>query len=158
MIRFAGANRLCVELAYQGSTRVIEPYSLRRTADGEVLLQAARADNGESRGYRVDRIQGARVTNRTFTPRYAIELAVSKVSIPQLSRGSAAPAIRSGWGTTRSRSHAARPRSGPIYVFECGLCGKKFRRKSRDSHLNPHKNPDGWNCSGRTGLYVDTKY
>lgn len=30
-IRFAAANRLCVDLGYKGETRRIEPYSLRRT-------------------------------------------------------------------------------------------------------------------------------
>lgn len=38
IIRFAAANRLCVDLAYQGSRRLIEPYSLRRTRDGNLLL------------------------------------------------------------------------------------------------------------------------
>ena len=43
VIRFAGANRLCVELDYvdqQGrrSMRVIEPYSLRRSQDASIIL------------------------------------------------------------------------------------------------------------------------
>jgi hypothetical protein len=78
-IRFAAANRLCVELDYRNeqgarSSRVIEPYSLRRSAAGTLLLMAVRADSGESRSYRVDRIQGAKVTQCVFTPRYAVEL------------------------------------------------------------------------------------
>jgi hypothetical protein len=36
-IRFAAANHLCVELAYGGSRRLIEPYSLRRTRDGNII-------------------------------------------------------------------------------------------------------------------------
>lgn len=56
IIRFAGANRLLVELRYQGSTRRIEPYSLRRTQDGNIILHAHNLDRNEHRSYRVDRI------------------------------------------------------------------------------------------------------
>lgn len=73
-IRFAAANRLCVDLAYQGSTRPIEPYSLRRTRDGNLLLMAVKHKTGEPRSYRVDRIQGADISQESFTPRYTIEL------------------------------------------------------------------------------------
>lgn len=74
IIRFAAANRLCVDLAYQGSTRTIEPYSLRMTKDGDLLLYAVKHDTQQNRSYRVDRIEGARVTNTSFTPKYAVEL------------------------------------------------------------------------------------
>lgn len=74
VIRFAAANRLCVELDYQGSTRRIEPYSLRRSREGNITLEAHNVDKKEHRSYRVDRIQGARVSNQTFVPRWAIEL------------------------------------------------------------------------------------
>ena len=78
-IRFAAANRMCIDLDYrdeQGrrSTRVIEPYSLRRTQAGDVLLMAVRADSAQARSYRLDRIEGARAMQRTFTPRYPVEL------------------------------------------------------------------------------------
>lgn len=72
-IRFAAVNHLCVELGYQGSTRLIEPYSLRRTRDGNLVLHALRHDSGEHRSYRVDRIQAARATTISFTPTYAVE-------------------------------------------------------------------------------------
>ena len=71
-IRFAAINHLCVELGYQQSVRVIEPYSLRRTKDGNLLLHALKAETGESRSYRVDRIESIKVTNRPFTPKYKI--------------------------------------------------------------------------------------
>jgi hypothetical protein len=77
VIRFAAANRLCVDLDYQGSTRRIEPYSLRRTKDENIILHAWDTDKDAHRSYRVDRIQGARTTNRVFTPRYAVELTPS---------------------------------------------------------------------------------
>lgn len=75
-IRFAGANHLLVELRYQGSTRLIEPYALRRSKAGNLLVYAIKVATGEVRIYRVDRIEGVRVTEKAFTPRYAIELSV----------------------------------------------------------------------------------
>lgn len=79
VIRFAAANRLCVDLDYVNErgtrgTRTIEPYSLRRTQEGDVVLHAVRSQNQQHRSYRVDRIRGARITQQTFTPRYAVEL------------------------------------------------------------------------------------
>jgi hypothetical protein len=73
-IRFAAANYLCVDLAYENKTRRIEPYSLRRTATGDYILHAIRSDSGEHRSYRLDRIQGSSVTSQSFSPRYVIEL------------------------------------------------------------------------------------
>jgi predicted nucleotidyltransferase component of viral defense system len=72
-IRFAAVNHLCVELGYQGTTRLIEPYSLRRTRAGNLVLHALRADSKQHRSYRVDRIQSARATNRPFIPTHAVE-------------------------------------------------------------------------------------
>jgi predicted nucleotidyltransferase component of viral defense system len=88
IIRFAGGNRLCVLLDYQGTTRRIEPYSLRRKRDGNIVLHAFNLDKNEHRSYRVDRIIGARATNQTFVPRYAVELTPSgPVSVLPSSRG-----------------------------------------------------------------------
>jgi predicted nucleotidyltransferase component of viral defense system len=72
-IRFAAVNHLCVELGYNGSTRLIEPYSLRRTRAGNLVLHTERHDSTGHRRYRVDRIQSARATTVPFNPRYAIE-------------------------------------------------------------------------------------
>lgn len=74
VIRFAATNRLCVDLEYQGRTRRIEPYSLRRTKDENIILHAWNIDSDAHRSYRIGRIQGARSTSQTFAPRYAIEL------------------------------------------------------------------------------------
>ncbi|MFV9645365.1 MAG: nucleotidyl transferase AbiEii/AbiGii toxin family protein, partial [Desulfobacterales bacterium] len=76
-IRFAAANRLCVKLYYNNKYRLIEPYSLRRSKAGNLLLFAVTHNTNGLRLYRVDRIQGAEVTNETFVPQYAIELTPS---------------------------------------------------------------------------------
>jgi predicted DNA-binding transcriptional regulator YafY len=74
IVRFAAANHLCVDLRYDGTVRQIEPYSLRQMAEGNFVLHSIRTDAGEHRSYRVDRIEGAEVTGRAFTPRYLVEL------------------------------------------------------------------------------------
>jgi len=73
---FAAANHLCIDLRYDNRTRRIEPYSLRRTRDGHLLLYGCKYQTGEIRGYRVDRIQDLSVTHQTFSPRFAVELTV----------------------------------------------------------------------------------
>jgi predicted nucleotidyltransferase component of viral defense system len=77
LIRYAGANRLKVDIDYraedgrQGPRRV-EPYSLRRTRDGNLILFVVN-DRGQLRGYRVDRIAGVRPTDETFRPSFLVE-------------------------------------------------------------------------------------
>ncbi len=73
LIRFAGANRLCVDLGYQRSIRRIHPYSLRVSRDGNLLLYAAKDATGELRAYRADRIETVEVTTQPFTPTRRVE-------------------------------------------------------------------------------------
>lgn len=168
IIRFAAANRLCVELQYQGSMRRIEPYSLRRTTEGNIILHAHNIDKDEHRSYRVDRIQGARVTNQAFTPRFAIELTPQgPIAIAPTTTGDGRSSVRAaGIGRVPrihkpQRSRAVRGFSfsgGPTYVYECSYCGKRFNRKTQTSALNPHKDKSGYPCAGRYGHWIDTKY
>lgn len=149
-VRFAAANRLCVELGYKGSTRRVEPYSLRRSQAGHLLLYAIRTDSREPRAYRIDRIESVRVTRQVFTPVYRVELdSVSMHAPPPVS---AQP--------RRAISRASSFGSQLVHIIECPVCGKQFRRKTRDRNLRKHKTPDGYQCSqsrGR-GLFVETRY
>ncbi len=150
VIRFAAANHLCVELDYtdkQGkrSKRVIEPYSLRRSSKEDLLLMAVKADTGEARSYLVEQIQGAQMTNRSFTPRYQIEL--TPISLPQ------APALERKiqtksmhWGTK------------PVHIYRCPMCNRKFEHSTKSAKLHAHKNPSGFSCHGKTGYYETTIY
>ena len=79
IIRFAAANRLCVDVDYvpeEGApgTRRIEPYSLRETAAGNVILHIEKPGADQHRTYSIDRIRSAKVTRETFIPRHEIEL------------------------------------------------------------------------------------
>lgn len=150
-IRFAASNRLCVSLTYDGTVRRIEPYSLRRTRDGHVVLYALRADTREIRSYRIDRIQGASLTDITFIPTYVVELTPSgPLRIASTSRPTAVapPPV--------TASRARRGSSELVYVIQCLACRKEFERKTSDTRLRPHKNPAGWPCPGRTGWLART--
>ncbi|WP_423920812.1 nucleotidyl transferase AbiEii/AbiGii toxin family protein [Candidatus Poriferisodalis sp.] len=77
LIRFAGANRLRITIDYVASNgrigpRKVEPYSFRRSQDGNLLLYLVN-DRGLTRSYRVDRIRGISIEPETFVPRYLVE-------------------------------------------------------------------------------------
>jgi len=155
-IRFAAANRLCVNLYYQNKYRLIEPYSLRRTSQGNIILYALRHESKEWRSYRVDRIQGAEITEISFIPEHAVELTpAGTISIPRIARRSHG---RDAFKSSIHHSGFGTQNMGPKYVIECPYCGKKFNRKRIDTRLNPHKDKNGYPCSGRSGYLVDTKY
>ncbi len=142
-IRFAGANRLCVDLGYQGSVRRIEPYSLRTTGKGNLLLHAVRVDNQQHRAYRVDRIQSVNVTTQPFTSVYLVEFTTSgSINAPTQHRR------RRDW------SRSSRVAKDFPYRVKCPYCGKTFRRKRPSTRLNRHKTPDGYPCSGRSGYLI----
>lgn len=144
-IRFAAVNHLLVELGYGGSVRTIEPYSLRSTRAGNLILHAIRADSGEPRSYRVDRLESARATNRAFSPKYAIEFASTGPMSTPPAYSTPVP--------TRPGEHRRRQRT-PSYQYriECPACGKSFTRsRPGNNKLNSHKTPDGYRCTGSGG-------
>lgn len=70
MVEHAGPPASCAAAA----RGLIEPYALRRTRAGHLLLFAGKQDTGETRAYRVDRIESVRVCSREFRPVYRVEL------------------------------------------------------------------------------------
>ena len=52
----------------------VEPYSLRRTRDGDVVLCACEPDTFEYVTYRIRGISEVKVTGQTFIRKYANEL------------------------------------------------------------------------------------
>jgi predicted DNA-binding transcriptional regulator YafY len=77
LLRYAGSNRLKVDIDYRAESgrqgpRRVEPYSLRQTQDGNLVLFVVN-DYGELRSYRVDRIAGVRPTATTFVSRFQVE-------------------------------------------------------------------------------------
>ena len=49
-IRFAAANRLCVDVGYEGDVQRVEPYSLRKARGGNVVLYACEAGSSSGMG------------------------------------------------------------------------------------------------------------
>jgi predicted nucleotidyltransferase component of viral defense system len=157
-IRFAAVNRMCVEMVYrkesgERTTYLIEPYSLRATAEGNLVMYAVKLPTAETRSFRTDRIISATITQRTFTPRYSIDFIPEgpvRLSVKQTTTRSL--------NVPRRQTRISKSRGGPKYVFTCSICGKSFTRSTHNSRLNPHKNKQGMPCYGRTGLYKTTKY
>jgi len=165
-IRFAASNRLCVRLGYDGSVRLIEPYALKQTQEGHIILVARKVDTGEPRSYRIDRMESAEVTQQSFTPIYAIEITMGSSVTPAtvvrekntatyMSRIKTAHQIKakSGLRTSRIQTH------GPVYIYECTICQRRSRKKKQSTKLNPHKTKgQDYPCLGRTGWFVETKW
>jgi predicted nucleotidyltransferase component of viral defense system len=159
-IRFAGANHLCVEIDYrkangQRTQRLVEPYSLRRTKVGKILLHTHDRTRNDHKSYRIDRLLGVKVTSIPFSPRYVVELtAVGDMYAPPTARGRIGAVARRAPRSRRSHTSS----SGPKYIIECSYCGKRFTRKKLSTKLNKHKDKSGYQCPGRTGYHVDTRH
>ena len=157
-IRFAAVNRLCVEMVYrkengQQATYLIEPYSLRITTEGNMVMYAVKLPAAEIRSFRTDRIISATITQHAFAPRYSIDF-IPEGPIRQSTRQSTALSLKLPHRQTRT----SKSRGGLKYVFTCSVCGKSFTKSTNSSHLNAHKNKQGMPCYGRTGIYKTTKY
>jgi len=149
-VRFAAANHLCVDLRYNGIWRQIEPYSLRRSGTGRLLLHAERSDNSGHRSYDVDKVSELRVTTTPFQPRHPIEFS---------SQGPlhAPPQRTSSMSTTSRRTSPSSARPKPTYIYQCNRCAKEFRHSRRNATLRSHKDPHGYACPGRRGIYIGTR-
>jgi predicted nucleotidyltransferase component of viral defense system len=169
-VRFAAANHLCVELVYRREdgtqkTYLIEPYSLRRTPEGNLLLYSVKHNTSEIRAFRTDRIISATATNINFIPKYRIEFlpaGLISTNIPMTNGGVQSLGLSRKRNSTQysklSRHRSSGFGSGNKYIYQCSLCRKNFTRSKMDGRLNPHKNKSGWNCPGRVGIYMRTKY
>ena len=74
IIRFASANRLCVNLKYQDLIYKVECYSLRKTKENRFILYAWDTDKTEMCSYNVEHVQDVEITDFSFSPRYLVEL------------------------------------------------------------------------------------
>ncbi len=142
-IRFAGANRLLVEFIYKGKRRTLEPYSLRRSSLGNLLLYGWELESAQIKAFDVAKMSGLRTTERTFIPRHAVEFTgTGTVEIAPV-------AVRASHGPFR---RASRRKPGPVYVFRCPVCQKLFRHRKNDSSLRRHRmSTGGPYCPSRRG-------
>ncbi len=74
VLRFSGANRLKVKFDYNDKQdRIIEPYSLRRAATGNLLLYGWQDGETHIKAFIVDKIQNLTSTNISFMPKFQVE-------------------------------------------------------------------------------------
>ncbi|MCF7830840.1 nucleotidyl transferase AbiEii/AbiGii toxin family protein [Candidatus Gracilibacteria bacterium] len=82
IIRRVAHNRQCALISYHGHERLVEPYSLRYLATGNVLLYAREIEKDgmlsnkidNPTAYKIHEIDSASISNRTFVPQWEIEL------------------------------------------------------------------------------------
>lgn len=161
----AASAQTLLRMTYGGVTRKVEPYSLvyKRKKDGvaQEYFYAYDQTGGQNSGpdiktFLASGIQGIELTDEKFEPRYVIEL--SKAG---------EPGNKSHFGQGFSRPRASRPAptrssrrsgSGTVFILQCPYCMKTFRRTSRSSTLNAHKDSYGNRCYGRVGSIIDQRW
>ncbi|MEI6831737.1 MAG: nucleotidyl transferase AbiEii/AbiGii toxin family protein [Candidatus Omnitrophota bacterium] len=157
----AGRTQTLLKIRYKGSDRMVEPYSLKYLqrkdgAEKEYLYVYNRTGGENQPGTRCfvsERIESIENTEEKFEPRFPIELskAGEKPENPYLfdpNKPVHVPGLRRGVYNQAS----------PQYIYQCSFCGKKFTKSTYNGNLRPHKDKNGYPCSGRFGYYVDTKY
>ena len=149
-VRFAATNHLCVDLRYDGSWRQIEPYSLRRSSTGRLLLHAERSDNSGHRSYDVDKISELHVTTTPFQPRHPIEFSSQGPLHAPLQ-------ITPSVSTTPRRTLPRSARAKPTFIYQCNRCAKEFRHTRRNTTLRAHNDRQGYACPGRRGILIGTR-
>ncbi len=78
-IRYAAHSRLYAQITYNGSIRLVEPYSLRYPPTGNEILHVWEVEkNGvpsnQHKTFKTHEIESASVSNRSFIPQWEIEL------------------------------------------------------------------------------------
>jgi predicted nucleotidyltransferase component of viral defense system len=156
-IQFAAANRVCIRLIYSGESRLVEPYSFRKSKDNAQLFYGYHREDSQMKCFRLDKFQGLDVTREPFTPRYRVEISsVGRVNMPHVSL---AATVQSREASTRTKSRtspsrrktSARNVFQQTFIFECPVCHKTFKRSKFDAKLNPHKGKAGYKCHGTVG-------
>jgi len=157
----AGSEKKLLRLSYDGTSRVVEPYSLqfKRRQDGaanEYLYVYDRVGGRSGPGIKAlfhEKVHNLEVLDETFEARYPVEL------------GKAGDATQAGYfagqsgprvGVRRSLKRATprRVSTGLVHIIQCSFCGKQFRRQTMTTQLNKHKDRYGNQCYGRAGFFV----
>lgn len=174
VIMRAGRDQTLLKINYNGSDRLIEPYSLKylekRSGDEKEYFYAYNLSGGNSNpGIRSFLPQGLRSVENTeqkFSPRFSIELS-KHGEIPENpylfdpNKPMPAPRSRHLRGVLGSISKRRRNSfsGGLKHSYQCGICGKKITKTTQDSTIGAHKAKGGnYACSGRFGVYLGAKY
>jgi predicted nucleotidyltransferase component of viral defense system len=165
----AARTQTKLRIRYKGDDRIVEPYALKymqpRNRDPKEYLYVFNCSGGSNppgvRQFVAENLQSIENTDDSFVPQYPIELskAGETPEDPYLfdpNKPQKAPKRRSVFAprARRTRSFA----SSIKYVYQCTYCGKRFYKSTQNGALRPHKDKHGYQCGGRQGYYVDTKY
>jgi hypothetical protein len=143
---------------WQDHSRCNSSDSLHRAMDGYLLLCAIKHETGESRAYRVDRIQNIEVSKMTLIPQYQIELTpTGPLAAPSIQRIAATRQVVSSIPKVAAE-RAKKSLIGHTYVFKCSSCGEPYRRKIYGATLPSYRNKNGLQCYGGFGSLVKTEY
>ncbi|MGD1276304.1 MAG: nucleotidyl transferase AbiEii/AbiGii toxin family protein [Tepidisphaeraceae bacterium] len=143
----AGHTLTLLDIVYKGTRRTVEPYSLtyRKRKDGvaQEYFYVYDLTGGSSgpgiKSFVASNVQRVENTNKSFEPRFPVEITkAGDVTESLYSEGRSSSRYWSGSADYR-------------YFVACPLCEKRFRRKSYDVHLKPHKDKYGNRCLGKTG-------
>jgi predicted nucleotidyltransferase component of viral defense system len=166
LIMEAGSGKRIMRLVYDGRAREVEPYALSykrpKVGPASEYFYVWDLTGGEKTppGWRslfhhkIDRLE---LTEKTFEPRYPIEL--SKAGETAQNEYFGKPFSTSTPRLRKRRTRQATPRAfrafgGFSYTVECPYCQKRFKRSTMTTALNPHKQYNGLPCYGRTGYFV----
>lgn len=69
----AGRNRMMVKMVYKNEPRLIEPYSLRSTKDGNLTFFGWQRGDFHIKQFRLDRVQNIELTDKSFYPKFPVE-------------------------------------------------------------------------------------
>ncbi|MCW0197143.1 hypothetical protein [Sphingopyxis sp.] len=153
-----------MRITYDGTERVIEPYSLayKRRQDGHAseyfyaydLTGGTRSGPG-IKSFLHPKVEALAATEDSFEPRFEIELSKAGESPHnQYFGGSFKGNPRGGGGglsIVSRRGLRTRPAS---YTVECPYCQKRFKRTKASTVLNAHNDSNGYRCSARRGSLV----
>ncbi|WP_164897446.1 nucleotidyl transferase AbiEii/AbiGii toxin family protein [Mesorhizobium sp. M6A.T.Cr.TU.017.01.1.1] len=165
LILEAGAGKRIMRVVYDGRGRDIEPYALsykrpQNKPASEYFyvwdLTGGAASGPGMKTFFHHKIQTLELTDRTFEPRFPIELSKA---------GEASHKDYFGNPFSAKPPRAMRPRKptamrirgfglAPSYTVECPYCQKRFKRSAPTIALNQHKDDNGYPCGGRTGYLV----
>jgi len=78
-VRYAARNKFCALISYHGSTRLVEPYSLRYPSTGKEILHVWELEkNGVPsdmhKSFKTYEINSVSISNHTFIPKWEVEL------------------------------------------------------------------------------------
>lgn len=155
-----------VKLTYSNIERLVEPYELafkfRKDNTAREYFYGYDVVGGHSgpgiKAFLPDRIQKIENTDLKFDPRFPVELSKAG-GAETVSRFESKSSTRSYGVLPKKPRRIRRPRSSVLnrgieYQVQCPYCNKRFKRKKRDTKLNPHKDRFGNPCHARRGWIV----